>query len=977
MKKLLLIIFCLTAGIQAGEVPQISIESRDFVRTWLLTGPLPNPLSNNAADYKHDHTCVGFFTDYLESIGGETDVQPSAGLQFKAAGRNYTWQLHHSPTDYIDLFKFYPENQKVVAYAACQLVATTDQTILLGIGSNDGIKVWLNGEPVWENHLPRGAEADADWVRVDVKKGKNQLLLKIDQGFGNWGFYLRVLDLQEKLAVLQTEQIQEIPLEIVPGSAEIVAAFGKNSRYRILEKPPVYEIWLLQSDGPSLQKKSAPLGEPVSFSAEFLRSGPYRIQADVTLPNQQEIETGEYFYLGESPHELKMYDASGKPISSAFTDEVVLLNPKYETVEKATRLEASGNYSLLREDISPFLFRVNLPTLALGSRMYLLDNLGAGYKLQKHDSFQLDLPREALRCLRQQIQQRLAHSNPAVWLKKNIENRLKKTRSEATTPEQIYRNLELLSSLKTRLKINSDFPVWFAPGIEKVGRNEPVPEIEQEKIYLSVAKNEYEPFQLVLRPNQPLEQLSIQFDIARNQNGDQLAAENFEVLLVDYVKVEKFTDFFGSKGDWPDPLPSLTDSSQIPGSKNTPLWITVFAPKTQPPGTYKTGMQLFSGQKKITEIPLEIEIRDFTLPDETHTEVAYGVYVNRAYHGPIDDAQFREIHDLYMQICASHRISPYKPHAGADIKIDIDEATNEVSLGFTEFDLAMERYLDQFKFNSFNMGGLPGNLAGHERYSERYNELFGIIYAEIQEHLREKGWLQKAYWYWVDEPPKADYPKVRCGMELLKTACPDIRRLLTCNQEDAPVPYFFDTVNLWVPIMDRYSLEQAHARQKLGETVWWYVCTGPKAPYPNNFITHPAINHRVRFWMVDAVGLDGSLYWSLTWWGQNPWKQAMAVSPSNTLWGNGDGRLFYPPRRVKPEIPVVAPPVRSIRLENLRDGLEDRECFWLLRQHPAAKKLITEIQQQTVPTLTAYEQNPALFLLARERIYRALAGKKF
>ena len=103
---------------------------------------------------------------------------------------------------------------------------------------------------------------------------------------------------------------------------------------------------------------------------------------------------------------------------------------------------------------------------------------------------------------------------------------------------------------------------------------------------------------------------------------------------------------------------------------------------------------------------------DFTLPDETHTETAYGVGVHTSYHGPIDNKQFLQVHDLYMQVCASHRISPYEPHRGAGFVIDIDKETNEISLDFTKFDMAMERYLNQFKFNAFNMGGLPGQLAG-------------------------------------------------------------------------------------------------------------------------------------------------------------------------------------------------------------------------------------------------------------------------
>lgn len=970
LKFSLLFLIVLVTFARGDEIPRISVASRDFVRTWLVCGPFPNPVSNGASDYKHDHTCVGFFRDYLQPLGGERFVQPRTGLEFNVANRPFAWQWQESETDYVDFFKFYTENQRVVAYAACLLVAETDQTILLGFGSNDGAKLWLNGEPVWENHLPRGAEPDADWVRVHVHKGENRLLLKIDQGFGNWGFYLRILDLPEKLTELNRNP-QEALLKIESDSTGIFARFGQNSRYMILDQQPVWEIELLRR-GELVQKNSARLGEAIHFAKAVLQDGAYHFVATAALPNQPPIRAEEFLYYGVSPHQLISYDKNGKSAVSTWTDEMALLDSNYETVKNGTRPEGAGKFSLLRDDVNPFYLRVNLPTCGLGSRLYLLDNLGAGYQINAGVPFLLDLPREALRCLRRQIHDRMA-GTPPVWLKKNIEQRLKLAEIPINAaPEKIYQALELLSSLKTSLKIKSDFPVWFASGIEKVGRDEPIPAIQQTAINLALARNEYEPFQLVLHPNQPLEQFSVKFTPAKNKSGNQLAPENFEVLLVDYVNVTEFTDFFGSVGDWPDPLPLLTDSTRIAAGKNTPLWITVFAPANQPAGTYQIRIQLFSRSRKIAEIPLEIVISDFALPEETHTEVAYGVDVNRAYHGVTDDDQFRQVHDFYMQLCATHRISPYSPQAGSEIKIIINEATHEVSLGFTEFDLAMERYLDEFKFNCFNMGGLPGELAGHPMYSDRYNELFHQIYGEIQEHLREKGWLEKAYWYWVDEPPKSDYAKVRQGMELLKSACPEIRRLLTCNQEDAPVPYFFDTVNLWVPIMDKYSAERAHARQRLGETVWWYVCTGPKAPYPNNFITHPGINHRIRFWMVDAVGLDGSLYWSLTWWGQNPWEQAMSVSPSNTLWGNGDGRLLYPPRKTMPQSPVIEPPVRSIRFENLRDGLEDREVFLMLRQNTASAKIVTEIQQQSVPTLTTYEQNPALFWLARHRMYRAL-----
>lgn len=51
-------------------------------------------------------------------------------------------------------------------------------------------------------------------------------------------------------------------------------------------------------------------------------------------------------------------------------------------------------------------------------------------------------------------------------------------------------------------------------------------------------------------------------------------------------------------------------------------------------------------------------------------------------------------------------------------------------------------------------------------------------------------------------------------------------------------------------------------------------------------------------------------------------------------WGNGDGRFLYPPRRDPNTAtePNLDGPINSIRWENLRDGMEDYEYFWLLRE---------------------------------------------
>ncbi len=62
----------------------------------------------------------------------------------------------------------------------------------LMFGSDDAIKVWLNNELVHSKFKNRPVAPDQDKVTVQLRKGSNQLLLKITNGGGQGGFYFRV-----------------------------------------------------------------------------------------------------------------------------------------------------------------------------------------------------------------------------------------------------------------------------------------------------------------------------------------------------------------------------------------------------------------------------------------------------------------------------------------------------------------------------------------------------------------------------------------------------------------------------------------------------------------------------------------------------------------------------------------------------------------------------------------------------------------
>ena len=94
----------------------------------------------------------------------------------------------------MDFIKLFDDPNDGVAYAKTTMELEEGGEVKIGIGSNDGVKLWINGELVLSNHIARKAEPNQDILTVNLKKGGNDVLIKIDQTGGGWGFYFTIME---------------------------------------------------------------------------------------------------------------------------------------------------------------------------------------------------------------------------------------------------------------------------------------------------------------------------------------------------------------------------------------------------------------------------------------------------------------------------------------------------------------------------------------------------------------------------------------------------------------------------------------------------------------------------------------------------------------------------------------------------------------------------------------------------------------
>src|ERR1035437_269732 len=160
-----------------------------FMKTWLVAGPVS--VSTDTLEPGDSLQEKVFKTDIISGV----NVVPGNPVPPVLANqKDFKWQLISLNDDIVDLDTFYKGKDFVYAYALAEIKASAPTNVILAVGSDDGIKVWHNGKLVHDNWIPRGVNKDDDLVPLKLVKGSNQLLLKVQNIKGGWGFVARMLD---------------------------------------------------------------------------------------------------------------------------------------------------------------------------------------------------------------------------------------------------------------------------------------------------------------------------------------------------------------------------------------------------------------------------------------------------------------------------------------------------------------------------------------------------------------------------------------------------------------------------------------------------------------------------------------------------------------------------------------------------------------------------------------------------------------
>jgi hypothetical protein len=463
------------------------------------------------------------------------------------------------------------------------------------------------------------------------------------------------------------------------------------------------------------------------------------------------------------------------------------------------------------------------------------------------------------------------------------------------------------------------------------------------------APGEFEPLNFAILPLRDLKDVRVQFSDLKSKDGQSIDATSIDTRFVKYMWTRPNWNVLYTTYRAPDVLMPMVPSDLTKG-ENFRVWATVRAPEGTPEGIYSGKAEIFSGEKKLHEVPVALRVLPINLLKDEG--ITYGMYYNE-YNiftwwstPPMPDAFSREWYvgkmEKEIRDMAEHGINgivwslrgtttkegDFEPDFG-DLAAQIDVARRA---GFSDrpmplhFPTPVSSFFDKYGVAKPSGGHLKGVQMPPQAYFDDFTKLIERIEAE----RKQRGWPEFLY-YPVDEPEPLGSPDVVPFMAKLMESIkkvPGVRTYVTgdpVNERGGP-PWdpLKPFIDVWCnqPFKPDYETIKAEAATRPGVEYWCY---------PNHVCSEFDKTRNMGARMTYGFG-----FWRSGYRGLMPW---MYQYNQGNSWNYLDGRqadVFVRTADDGSPIPVVT-------WEVYREGIDDMRYIttlehWIERAKAAGRE---------------------------------------
>ena len=416
-----------------------------------------------------------------------------------------------------------------------------------------------------------------------------------------------------------------------------------------------------------------------------------------------------------------------------------------------------------------------------------------------------------------------------------------------------------------------------------------------------------------------------------------------------------------------------------------PVWLTVHIPKSVLAGSYKATIKIKSDEGT-ESLPFSITVYPLEMQEVSHLKTTNWYSISKDHYdfNQKYDEKYFKLLEAFIHNMADHRQNVFR--------VDLDAVTarvgrnKQLQFDFTNFDRCVKIFESTGRMNSIETGFIAefvedwfspiiklrdfevADASGKEMKMKGENFLPQFLPA-FQNHLKEKGWLNKTLFHISDEPSNFNIISYRENSSYVHKYAPALRRM-----DALEATFFDDRLEVWVPKLNELNdwWDVYKKAQHNGYELWYYMAMSTNG-YPNRFIDSKLIETRILHWLNYRFDLTGYLHWGYNQWaGKDPYTQmglpAHGVGSNATVYPKKDGV------------------VNSIRWEEERNGLSDYEYLWLLEQEVAKlKKNIgvagswidpkqrgTELASKVISTMTNFTRDPNVLYSAKKEILQEI-----